>query len=144
MVQAGPVTTSPSASVRSGRNSVSLLASMRGASPICIARAGIDDGDLTSADDVGHGPLEREWPGIVGEQPPHAGRRLLHRFRRKVEAAIERNIGAHAHRPPERTGRLGPHSKSRSQANGRAIGRSAELASNDVFATHVVALLAEI
>src|SRR5260221_12713053 len=29
-----------------------------------IERPGIDDGDLSAADDIGDGPLEREWPGI--------------------------------------------------------------------------------
>ena len=39
MVQPSPVTTSPSASARSGRKSVSLLASSRGASPTLSGRA---------------------------------------------------------------------------------------------------------
>ena len=39
-VQPGPLTTSPSASARSGLKSVSLEASSRGASPTCSARDG--------------------------------------------------------------------------------------------------------
>src|SRR5262249_60595845 len=61
-------------------------------------RSRIDDGHLPAADDIGDGPLEREWPGIVGEQAPHAGRHLLHRFWRKIESFIEGNVGAHVNR----------------------------------------------
>jgi len=73
-----------------------------------IERAGVDDRDPAATDDVGHRPLEREWPGIVGEQPPHPRHHLLHCFRRKVETAIERDVSAHANRPRERTARLRP------------------------------------
>jgi hypothetical protein len=66
---------------------------------------GIDDGDLTSADDIGHSSLEREWPGIVGQHPPHARGCLLYRLRRKVEGPVERNVGAHANRLWEQTRR---------------------------------------
>ena len=66
---------------------------------------GIDDGDLPAAHDIGDGPLEREWPGIVGEEAPHAGHHLLYRFRREIKALVERNVRAHARRTHVPAGR---------------------------------------
>ena len=64
-----------------------------------VERTGIDDRDLTAADDIGHGPLEREWSGIIGEQPPHTRHHLVHRFGGQVEAPVKRDFGAHTKRP---------------------------------------------
>ena len=71
-----------------------------------VERTGIDDRDVAAADDIGQGPLEREWTRIIGEQPPHAGCDLLHGIGRKVETLIEGNVVAHAYRPWEETGLL--------------------------------------
>jgi hypothetical protein len=79
-----------------------------------VERTGIDDGDLPSTDDIGDGPLEREWPGVVGEQPPHARHDLLHRFGGKLEAAIKRDVGAHAKNSRPRVRRPRLHADARS------------------------------
>src|SRR5258706_426901 len=84
IVQPAPAMTSPSASVRSGRNSVSLLASSRGASPILSGRggggaaaagsgsagslAGLAPDDVFAARLAGL-PAERERPGHGGTHP---------------------------------------------------------------------------
>ena len=62
---------------------------------VVVERAGIDDGDMSAADDVGERPLERERARIVGKQPPHAWDDFLHHARCKVERLIEGNIVAH-------------------------------------------------
>src|SRR5262245_22870244 len=61
-----------------------------------VERTGIDDGNPPTPDDIGHRALEREWAGIVGEHPAHAGRDLLHGVGGEVEALVEGNVVAHA------------------------------------------------
>ncbi len=61
-----------------------------------VERAGIDDRDLAAADDVGQRALERERAGIIGEHTPHAGRNLVHRVGREVEALVEGDVVGHA------------------------------------------------
>ena len=55
-----------------------------------IVRAGIDDRDLPSANDVADGALERERAGIVGHDPAHARHRLVHHIGCEVEVFVER------------------------------------------------------
>src|SRR5207244_2769989 len=63
---------------------------------MCIVkRAGIDDGNTTSSDNVAHCSLEGERSWIVAEQTTHARINLLDLAGRKVEALVERDIVTH-------------------------------------------------
>jgi hypothetical protein len=60
-----------------------------------IVRAGIDDGDLTLADDVAERALEGERPGIIGHHPAHAGHDLIDRVRGEIEILVEGDVVGH-------------------------------------------------
>ena len=62
-----------------------------------IVGAGIDDGDLAAADDVGERALEGERPRIVGHHPAHAGHHLVDGVGGEIERLVEGNVVGHGH-----------------------------------------------
>ena len=60
-----------------------------------IGRTGIDHGDVAVAEDVGAGAVQREWTGILRDDPADQRRQLGHCAVFEIELAPKRDLHAH-------------------------------------------------